>query len=353
MGAGKKCSNATSTTSKVTPDTNIAIVKAGGYIRVSTDEQAESGYSLQMQRERIQAQIIAKGWECFKMYEDGGQSGGKLERPALQEMLSDIESGELQAVVIYKLDRLSRKQKDTMFLIEDVFLVNGVELVSISESLDTSSPTGRAMIGMLSVFAQLERDTITERLSSGRKQKAKVGGYSGGQAPLGYDIQRNSKALTLNETEAETVKRVFTLHYEEKLTLQQIADILNREGRTTKQGANFQATQVMRILKREQLYTGTYCYSGITAEGQHTPIIDPIPQPEVPLDENGNEVEEVKFYSKKETAEMFGVHVRTIDRWIQSGKLEGARIGNSWRISEDDINAMYQNLKKNPDEGEG
>ncbi len=139
-----------------------------------------------MQKERIEAQITAKGWACVKLYEESGKSGGTLDRPALQEMLGDIEAGKLQAVVVYKLDRFSRKQKDTMYLIEDIFLANGVELASISESLDTSSPTGRAMIDMLSVFAQLERDIITERLFSGRKQKAKMGGYSGGQAPLGY-----------------------------------------------------------------------------------------------------------------------------------------------------------------------
>ncbi len=351
MSASKKYSKQTAKTGEVLPDTNNAIVKAGGYLRVSTDEQAENGYSLQMQRERIQAQIIAKGWECFKMYEDGGQSGGKLERPALQEMLEDIQAGELQAVVIYKLDRLSRKQKDTMYLIEDVFLINGVELVSISESLDTSSPTGRAMIGMLSVFAQLERDTITERLSSGRKQKAKTGGYSGGNAPLGYTTERNSKVLTLDEREAETVKRVFALHDEGGHNLQAIANILNQEGHTTKQGAQFKPTSVMRIIKRSDLYSGIYTYSGESAEGKHTPIIEPRPKP---THENESEDEEVKFYSKKETAEMFGVHVRTIDRWIQSGKLQGARIGNAWRISEEDIQAMYAESKeKAKDEGEG
>lgn len=188
-------------------------------------------------------------------------------------MLADIEKGELQAVVIYKLDRLSRKQKDTMYLIEDVFLLKGIELVSISESLDTSSPTGRAMIGMLSVFAQLERDTITERLSGGRKQKAKQGGYSGGNAPLGYTNERNSKVLTVNEKEAETVKRVFELN-SNGLKLQAIADILNEEGRTTKQGATFKPTQVMRILKRKELYKGGYNYSGINATtGQHKALI--------------------------------------------------------------------------------
>jgi len=250
----------------------IQAINAAAYIRVSTDEQAESGYSLQMQRERITAQIVAKGWSLYKVYEDAGQSGGKMERPALQRMLQDIASKKISAVVIYKLDRLSRKQKDTMYLIEDVFMAHGVELVSICESLDTSSPTGRATIGMLSVFAQLERDTTTERLSSGRIQKAKGGGYSGGGAPLGYANERNSKVLTVDGDKMKAVIRAFELQAE-GFKLQQIADRLNAEGHTTKQGARFAPTQVMRILKRKDLYSGIYTYSGVTASGKHEAII--------------------------------------------------------------------------------
>jgi len=249
-------------------------IRAGAYIRVSTDEQAENGYSMQLQRERIAAQIIAKGWELFRMYEDGGQSGGKIDRPALSRMLEDIEAGSIQAVVIYKLDRLSRKQRDTMYLIEDVFLRHGVELVSISESLDTSSPTGRAMIGMLSVFAQLERDTITERLSSGRKQKAKSGGYAGGNTAIGYAAARGSKTLVADDTKADAVRLVFQLHAQ-GLKLQQIADVLNAQGHTTKQGNVFRPTQIMRILRRRGFYEGIYTYGGVTAFGQHCAIIEP------------------------------------------------------------------------------
>lgn len=231
------------------------IVYAAAYIRVSTDEQAGNGYSLQIQRERIEAQITAKGWALYKVYEDAGQSGGKMERPALQGLLRDVAAKKIDAVVVYKLDRLSRKQKDTMYLIEDVFMANGIELVSICESLDTSSPAGRAMIGMLSVFAQLERDTITERLSSGRLQKAKGGGYSGGGVAIGYVGERNSKVLTVDADKIKAVNRAFELKAE-GLTLQQIADKLNDEGHTTKRGMYFTPTQVMRILKRKEFYSG-------------------------------------------------------------------------------------------------
>jgi len=151
-------------------------------------------------------------------------------------------------------------------------LKRGIELVSITESLDTSSPTGRAMIGMLSVFAQLERDTITERLSGGRRQKARSGGYCGGNPAIGYSAERGNKALTMDDEKAATVKRLFELSAE-GLTLQRIADHLNAEGHTTKQGARFTPTQVMRVLRRRELYAGTYTYSGVTAYGQHRAII--------------------------------------------------------------------------------
>jgi site-specific DNA recombinase len=248
------------------------VIQAGAYIRVSTDEQANSGYSIQIQQERVTAQIIAKGWNIFKIYEDNGQSGGNLNRPAIQEMLMDIESGNIQAVVIYKLDRLSRNQKDTMYIIDDIFLKNDIELVSISESLDTSSPTGRAMIGMLSVFAQLERDTITERLSEGRKQKAKSGGYAGGDACIGYVAERGKKVLQIDPDKSDAVQLVFRLR-DEGFKLQEIADRLNRIGYTTKRGAAFSPTQIMRILRRHDFYAGIYKYSGITADGQHTALI--------------------------------------------------------------------------------
>jgi len=247
-------------------------IKAAAYIRVSTDEQADHGYSLAIQRERIAAQIAAKGWQLCRVYEDAGHSGGTLNRPALAGLLADIAAGEVGAVVVYRLDRLSRRQRDTMYLLEDVFLKQNIELVSICESLDTSSPAGRAMIGMLSVFAQLERDTITERLSGGRRQKAKTGGYAGGGAAIGYTAARGSKALLPDEEKAATVRRVFALR-EDKLTLQAIADRLNSEGHATKRGARFTPTQVMRILRRKDFYKGGYSYGGVSGPGAHVAIL--------------------------------------------------------------------------------
>ncbi|ELG7151519.1 recombinase family protein, partial [Listeria monocytogenes] len=136
-------------------------MKAAIYIRVSTQEQIEN-YSIQAQTEKLTALCRSKDWDVYDIFIDGGYSGSNMNRPALNEMLSKLH--EIDAVVVYRLDRLSRSQRDTITLIEEYFLKNNVEFVSLSETLDTSSPFGRAMIGILSVFAQLERETIRDRM---------------------------------------------------------------------------------------------------------------------------------------------------------------------------------------------
>lgn len=130
--------------------------KVGIYIRVSTQEQANEGYSIQAQKERLISYCKAKDWHIVDIYTDGGYSGSNLDRPGIQKLIADIEK--IDMVLVYKLDRLSRSQKDTLYLIEDIFLKNNVDFVSMNESFDTSTPFGRAMIGILSVFAQLERE---------------------------------------------------------------------------------------------------------------------------------------------------------------------------------------------------
>lgn len=123
-----------------------------GYARVSTENQLEN-YSIEEQTDRLKAYCAAKGWSLRKLYVDGGFSGGNTNRPALQQMLTAIRQGGVDAVVVYKLDRLSRSQKDTLTLIEDELIAHGADFVSINENFDTSTPFGRAMIGILSVFA--------------------------------------------------------------------------------------------------------------------------------------------------------------------------------------------------------
>ena len=134
------------------------------YVRVSTSEQAKSGYSVGEQVDRLKSYCKALGYKNPKVYNDAGFSGAKIDRPALSLLINDVKAKKIEKVLVYKLDRLSRSQKDTLMLIEDIFLKNGCDFVSISENFDTSTPLGRAMIGILAVFAQLEREQIKERI---------------------------------------------------------------------------------------------------------------------------------------------------------------------------------------------
>ena len=140
--------------------------RAALYIRVSTLEQAQEGYSVGEQRERLIAYCKAQDWLIADIYVDGGYTGSNLNRPGIQKLMSETEK--FDVVLVYKLDRLSRSQRDTLYLIEEIFRPNKVDFVSMQESFDTSSPFGKAMIGLLAVFAQLEREQIKERTWMGR-----------------------------------------------------------------------------------------------------------------------------------------------------------------------------------------
>lgn len=239
------------------------------YIRVSTLEQANEGYSIAAQREKLTAYCKAKGWSIYDIYIDAGFSGANLNRPSLQRMLKDLNK--IDAILVYKLDRLSRRQKDTLYLIEEKFLVNNIDFISLSESFDTTTPFGKAMIGILSVFAQLERETIKERTRLGKEKRAKEGLWrGGGNVPIGYEFVNDR--LVINEYEAMKVKEIFKL-YNEGLSLQEIATQFNNKGYNTNKGKRWTSTQVSRVLKNKT-YAGYIEYNNEFYQGIHTPIID-------------------------------------------------------------------------------
>lgn len=245
--------------------------KACVYTRVSTDAQGEDGkVSLPEQERMAKACIESKGWQYIRTYEDNGYSGRTTDRPALQQMLTDIENGEIEAVVIYKLDRLSRKQRDTLSIIEEYLLKNEVDLVSLNETLDTSSPWGRAMIGVLSSFNQLESENIAMRTAMGRYAAAREGGYAGGKPPLGYRAVEGH--LVIVPEEAEIVRLVFALRSEGK-TLQAITNELNSRGYTSKKGNEFKHSAIQTILNNESTYRGNYKYGKEGCENTHEPIL--------------------------------------------------------------------------------
>ena len=185
---------------------------AGLYVRVSTDSQVE-GYSINAQREMLSSYAKIKEFDKFKFYVDGGYSGKDLNRPAINNLISDIKKGFIDTVIVFKLDRISRSQRDTLYLIEEVFNKYNVGFISIRENFDTTTPFGKAMIGILSVFAQLERETILERTRIGIQKRAEAGLWKGGgKIPFAYDYDSKMGILIPNDYRASIFKKMVNLY---------------------------------------------------------------------------------------------------------------------------------------------
>ena len=244
----------------------------GLYIRVSTAEQAKEGYSIGEQLGRLEKYCEAMDWEIFKVYTDPGFSGGNTDRPALQEIIKDVTNGKLDKVVVYKLDRLSRSQLDTLYLIEKVFLANNTDFVSMSENFDTSTPFGRFMIGILAVFAQLEREQIKERMVMGREARAKEGKWGGGSTePIGYDYNPSDDLLHVNKYEAIQINELYDL-FLKGVPLRRIEKIFDTKGYKHKHGT--WTAKTMRSTMRSKVTLGFIKYNDNWYKGEHTPIVD-------------------------------------------------------------------------------
>lgn len=231
---------------------NVAI-----YCRVSTLEQAETGYSLQGQEDQLRSYCKSLNYNVAKVYSDGGFSGANMNRPALTNMINDIKAGVIGLVVVFKLDRLSRSQKDTLHIIESLLLPNNCDLVSISESFDTSTAFGRALVGILSVFAQLERENIKERMALGKREATKSGKWMNG-TPFAYD--RVDGDLIPNDNAAK-----IKLAYEMYLSGYGIPSI-------SKKFPDISRGRVRSWLL-SPVYAGKVKYNDILEDGLHEPIV--------------------------------------------------------------------------------
>lgn len=247
-------------------------IRVAIYVRVSTQEQAKEGYSINEQIERLQKYAEAHGWTVVKIYTDAGHSGANMERPALQDMILDVEAGRIDKVLVYKLDRLSRSQKDTLKIIEDILLANQTDFESMTEKFDTSTSFGKAMVGILAVFAQLEREQIRERMSMGIDARIKEGKWRGGaQVPFGYEYDPALETLVVNEYEAMIVKAVFELYNQGK-SLYKISDELTEKGWTYRNGKVDQRN--LRYMIKNKTYCGFQRYNKQWYKSLHEPIID-------------------------------------------------------------------------------
>lgn len=239
------------------------------YARVSTAEQATEGYSIDEQVERLKKYCYAIGRKDFKVYIDAGRTGANIDREGMQEIIKDARAGKIDKVIVYKLDRLSRSQKDTLYLIEDVFLAHGVDFESITERFDTSTSFGRAMLGILAVFAQLEREQIKERMAMGKEGRAKQGKWhGGGHIPIGYDYADGE--LVVNQFEALQIKEIFE-RYINGDTIGNLESDLNSRGITHKYGI-WARDRIARTLKNN-VYIGVIKSNGAEHVGTHEAII--------------------------------------------------------------------------------
>ena len=243
--------------------------KVAVYIRVSTTAQLEEGYSIEEQKAKLESYCDIKDWHVYKVYTDGGFSGSTTERPALEQLIKDAQSKLFDTVLVYKLDRLSRSQKDTLYLIEDIFLKNNIEFVSLLENFDTSTPFGRAVIGLLSVFAQLEREQIKERMQLGKLGRAKAGkSMMWAKTSYGYNYNKETGSMTVNEYEALAVKEIFT-SYLAGMSITKLRDKIN--GEYPKQPA--WSYRTIRGILANPVYCGLNQYKGQTFQGAHKAII--------------------------------------------------------------------------------
>jgi len=231
---------------KTQPDTMRKVL---AYTRVSTVGQAEDGESLERQAARIRAYCEAKGLPEPELIVDDGVSGFKSNREGFRRLVEMCERREVQTVIVYDLSRLSRSVRDTLAFVEDTINKNGIEFVSLLNDIDTSTPTGKAFLGITAIFNQLYRDEISfktcEALSHKRAKKEKTGGL----VPFGYELVDGVR-LQAKPEELETVKLIHSLR-QQGLTLRAIVEVLNQRGIATKTGkAKWNPKVVSAILNR-------------------------------------------------------------------------------------------------------
>lgn len=220
------------------------MTKAIGYIRVSTQEQATSGYSLDAQKAKLEAYADLYDIELTDIVIDAGVSAKSLKREGLQRVLTTLDNGGADAVLIFKLDRLTRSVKDWNVLIEKYF--TNKALLSVSDQIDTRTAAGRLCLNVLMSVAQWERETIGERTSTALQYKKSQGQHIG-SVPYGYESI--DKTLAVVESEAAAIALIKDMK-EQGLKLQAIADELNAQNIPTKRGGKWYPTSVKNVLER-------------------------------------------------------------------------------------------------------
>ena len=270
-------------------------MKIAIYIRVSTEDQAKEGYSLEVQREYLESFAKREGYEVIKVYCDDGISAYSTRRKALQQLLQDAKDKKFELVLVYKIDRFSRNLKDLLTLVDELFSY-GIGFKSATEPFDSTTSAGKLMFQQLGSFAEFERNRISERVFPGMIKGVQQGNWQGARfSPFGYTYNKVKKLLEIEKREADIVKLIYTMYLAGKST-QDIAAYLNKKKYQTRTGKQFYNKFICDILKN-RIYTGKIVWNKkhydknqktkkhykyirndpskiIIAQGKHTPIID-------------------------------------------------------------------------------
>ncbi len=264
----------------------ISQVRCAIYTRKSTEEGLDQEYNtLDAQRDSGEAYIKSQtheGWQCLPdRYDDGGFTGGNMERPALRRLMSDIEAGRVDCVVVYKVDRLSRSLLDFARMME-TFEKHHVSFVSVTQQFNTTNSMGRLMLNVLLSFAQFEREIISERTRDKIAAARRKGKWSGGRPLLGYDVDPRGSKLMVNEDEAVRVRAIFELYLEHQALLPVVQE-LDRRGWVNKRwttrkghergGRPFDKNSLWKALTNVT-YVGKITYKDEIHDGEHAAIID-------------------------------------------------------------------------------
>lgn len=267
------------------PGNAARTIRCAIYTRKSTDEGLDQDFNtLDAQREAAEAYIASQrheGWVAISdHYDDGGFTGGNMERPALQRLLRDIEAGKVDCLVVYKVDRLSRSLLDFSRLIEILDRHNAT-FISVTQQFNTTNSMGRLTLNILLSFAQFEREIISERTRDKMSAARRKGKWTGGMLILGYDVEPKTKRLIVNEAEAARVREIFELYLRERALIPTVKE-LARRGWTTKRwqtvretergGKTFDKTALFYMLTNIT-YIGKTEYKGEIYEGEHPAIV--------------------------------------------------------------------------------
>ncbi|MCL1858876.1 MAG: recombinase family protein [Oscillospiraceae bacterium] len=256
------------------------VIPTGIYVRVSTEDQAQEGYSIRGQIEKLKSYALLKDWDIYDIYADEGISGKNVvDRPAINRLIDDIKSDKIKNVLVFKVDRLTRSTKNLIELV-DLFEENNCAFNSLTESIDTDTPSGRMFLKIIGIFAEFERENLASRLKLGFERKAKEGyTLATNNLSYGYTLEKGQKIQQIHPDEARIVKEIFSMYVDKNKSLNRIARILNERKVSTKNNVVAWCATTIKAILQNPTHIGKVRYrmddedKYFESDGHHERII--------------------------------------------------------------------------------